>query len=159
MRIIFTLLIIAGIIVALYFAVMTAIAKVSFEIGFKGLDLSNIALDNVISGSSTARVKIGAKLVNRNNFPIRLGNFHIWIYYNNVLMAQSTEEPGNFNKIIMPAHGTAEVTHDVTIYLNTQVLQLLRDLKDRKELRFDYATEFRVYGFPYTYKDYFTYKF
>lgn len=166
MRIFIILIIIAGIIAALYFAVMTAVAKVSLQISFKNVDLKGISIDSLFNGNSSVQVGINAKLVNQNGFAIGLKDFHIWIYYGGVLMAQSSDT--NLNKVVMPAMGSIDVTHQVTLYLNSQILQMLKDLHAGKELKFDYTSQFKVdvdvpvvnlISYPYTYKDYFTYKF
>lgn len=158
MKGLFALLIIAGILAGLYFAIMTAVAKVSFEIRFSGLDLSGISIQNLLGGSSKAQVKINARLNNKNNFDIKLAKFHIWIYYAGTMIAQSTED-SSLAKILIPATGTVDVQHNIDMYLNNTTLQVIKDLKDKKQLRFDYTASFRVFGFPYTHKDYFNYQF
>lgn len=142
--------------ISVYYIILTAVARVSFTIAFKGLDLSGVSLDNIFSGQGTIRVQIMAKIVNKNTFNINLSNFHIFIYYQGTLIAQSTQETNNLNKVSIPASGTIDVVHDVTVYLNSAFLQAAKDLK-AGGAKFDYDTTFRVFGFPYSYKDYFNY--
>lgn len=158
MKLIINLIILVAILAALYFAIQTFVAKVTVQISFKGVDLSGISLDNIFNGGGTVKIKINAKLVNRNGFAINLSDFHIWIYYANVMIAQSDASVNNLARVSIPAQGTIDVEHDVNMYLNSTTLQVLKDLKNNKQVRFDFTSSFKVYGFPYTYKDYFNYQ-
>ena len=156
MRTLLIIAIIAGFIFAIYYATMLAVARVSFQLGFKGLDLSGISLDTVFTGSGTIKVQVSAKIDNRNPFNINMSNFHVWIYYKGTMIAQTTPESNNLTKVSIPASGGIDVIHDVTVYLNSSFLQAAKDLKSGGA-RFDYKISFNVFGFPYSYSDYFNY--
>ena len=151
--IIIVLLLAAG-----YFYIKTAINRVSFQIGLKGFDLSGISITDVFQGTGTIKLQALAKIVNRNNFVINLSNFHIWMYYQGTMIAQTTDETNNISKVSIPANGTIDVTHDVTVFLNSAFLQAVKDLRNGANLKFDYTTKFNVFGIPFTYQDYFNYK-
>lgn len=144
---------------AAYYYILKKVANVTFEIYFKDLNASSINFGNIVSGTATVKIKVNARITNRNDFAIRLSDFHIWIYYAGVMVAQTADTETNLQKVNIPANGLIDVEHEVNVSVNKTMIQVLKDLKDKKELRFDYKTEFKVYGLPYSYEDYFTYKF
>lgn len=155
-----TLLIIALLLGAVYYYIMIKVARISFEIYFKNLDTAEVNIGNLVSGQATVKVAVGTRITNRNDFSIRLSDFHIWIYYNGVMIAQTADTQNNLTKVNIPANGLIDVTHEVNVSINQTTLQVLKDLKNKKELKFDYTTEFKVWGIPVPkYSDYFTYKF
>lgn len=152
------ILIILLILGGIYFYVKMAINRVSFQIGLKGFDLSGISISDVFQGTGAIKLQALAKISNRNNFAINLSKFKIWMYYQGTMIAQTTDETNNISDVSIPANGNIDVTHDVTVYLNSAFLQAIKDLRNGANLKFDYTTSFRVYGIPFTYKDYFNYK-
>lgn len=157
-RLILVILILGALAAAAYFFILARVNKVSFQLSFKNLDLSNISLENIINAQATLKVQVNAKITNRNDFAIKLSDFHVWIYYAGTMLAQTADTEVNLKKVVIPANGIVDVMHDVTVVVNRNWWQIVKDLKEGKELKFDYRTEFNVFGFPYHYDDYFTYK-
>lgn len=83
MRTAVTIGILVALIATLYFAILKAVAKISMQISFKNFDFSSFNIGDLLSSGTSVKVQIDAKINNRNSFPIKLTDFHIWIYYAN----------------------------------------------------------------------------
>jgi len=135
------------------------VARISFQVSFKNLDLSGLSLNTLFNGgTSSIQVQINALITNMNNFNITMGNFHLYVYYQNTLIAQTSSTDTTLSKVIFPANGVADVQPNVDVYINSALLQAVSDLASNGTASFAYTASFLVYGFiPYTYKDTFNY--
>lgn len=180
------ILIIVILLVAGYLYMKSVWNKISFVIAFKGIDFGaiNISdLDNI--GQTNTKIRLGLKVSNGNNFSIPFTNLRAWLYYDNTLIAQTTEELAfkkytvlaNSNKIIdesiakgptgMPCsfgNGTynengncelTEITDLVNVYLNPSSVQLIKEIANKTNPAISYSVKLNVFGIPFSHSDYF----
>lgn len=137
-----------------YWFIITRVNKVDFNPTFRNLDLSQLSLDNLIGGQASLQVQINTRITNMNNFPINISDFQIRIYHSGALIAESAATPANMRKVTVPANGLIDALHDVNVFVNRTILDIAKDAQ-AGQVKLDYTARFSIYGFPYTYNDYF----
>lgn len=153
-----TFLIIAAvvlIIVLAYLYVRKLWEKVHFVFSFKGVDIGTIDLSNLNSlTQNNAKLKVGLKVMNDNNFSIPFRNVRAWMYYNNTLIAQTTPELAS-RTFEVPANGVIEVEDSVNAYINSSSLNLIKEILGKTNPEINYKVKVNVFGIPFSYEDYF----
>lgn len=157
MKTAFIIIFIVAIIALVYWFIVTRVNKVKFDVTFRNLDLSQVSLDNIISGQASLQVQVNTRITNMNNFPINISDFQIQMYYGGELIAESASTPNNMRKVSVPANGMVDALHDVNVFVNKTLLDIAKGVQSG-QVKFDYTARFSIYGFPYTYNDYFMFK-
>lgn len=158
MRTFWIIAIIVILLAGVYYYIMTRVNNVSFEIKFRNLDLSMFSLQSIINGEAKVRVQLDARITNRNNFSINLSDFMIWLYYQGMIVGQTADTELNLQKVLIPANGLVNVTHDIFINLNPSTIKMLENYGKAQNIRVDYTTKFKVYFIPYSYSSFFEFK-
>lgn len=129
--------------------------RIKFEFGFRGADLSGLDIQGLLTGGQTeATIKMSAKVVNRNNFAISFSELRAWLYYDGVMMAQTSDELAK-NKVTVQANSAAEITDDVRIFLNKQTIDLLKQVVTKQSPKVQYTVKLKIWGIPVSFTDYF----
>lgn len=150
-----TFLIIAAIVLLLvlgYLYIKKIWGKISFVFTFKGIDLGNIDLTNLTG--TNAKIRVGLKVMNDNNFAIPFRKVRAWMYYENTLIAQTSEDL-SAKTFEVPANGVIEVEDSVNTYINSASLRLIKEIVNKTNPAISYKIKINVFGIPFSYSDYF----
>lgn len=153
--IVLIILIIVLLLVLGYLYMKSVWNKISFVIAFKGIDFGTINisdLDNI--GQTNTKIRLGLKVSNGNNFSIPFTNLRAWLYYDNTLIAQTTEELAS-RTFRSPANGIIEVEDLVNVYLNPSSIQLIKEIANKTNPAISYSVKLNVFGIPFSHSDYF----
>lgn len=148
-----TFLIIAAIVLLLvlgYLYVKKIWDKISFVLSFKGIDLGNIDLSNLTG--TNAKIRVGLKVMNNNNFAIPFRKVRAWMYYDNTLIAQTSEDLSS-KTFEVPANGVIEVDDSVNTYINNASLKLIKEIVAKTNPAINYKIKINVFGIPFSYSD------
>jgi len=129
--------------------------RIFFEFGFRGADLSGLDIQGLLIGGTTdATIKMSAKVVNKNNFSISFSDLHAWLYFENVLIAQTSDALAK-NKVTVQPNSSAEIVDNVRIFLNKQSLSLLKQAALKQSPKIQYTVKLKIWGIPISFSDYF----
>ncbi|MCC6721745.1 MAG: hypothetical protein IT243_06040 [Bacteroidia bacterium] len=147
-------LIITALIIVLFFSIYkwsrSIIDKFGIDVKFKNVDLRGI-----LSESKSAQVNLTASIVNKNNFKIPVKNFHINIFHNSILVAQTSSNGQDF---IIPKNDSIIINHSLTMFINEASKNILMNIVANKPTEFTYKINATLYGFiPVSYTDKFIY--
>lgn len=124
MKYIFYPLIIASVLVSILVYLAVSISKVYFK-----FDLSGISIGNLTSGSKI-NLKINSYIENLNKFKINFSGLFVQLFYNNDLIAASTDV--NTNKYTVPANGKFNFQEDIDLFINKASLLLVKNIAINK---------------------------
>jgi len=148
-------LIIVLILVLIYVQGRMIYNRILFEFGFRGADLSGLDIQGLLTGGTTdATIKMSASVVNKNNFSISFSDLRAWLYYDGVLIAQTSEELPK-NKITVQPNSSAEIIDNVRVFLNNQSLDLLKKAALKQSPKITYTAKLKLWGMPLSFTDFF----
>lgn len=124
-------------------------SKIKFEFGISGIDILNIDVSNFLTGGNIM-VPIRAKITNDNSFDIPFKKLRAWLYYDNTLIAKTSEKLASesFNA---PAGGHVDLVDPVNIYLNNSSLNLIKSLGNNPEIK--YTVKLTIFWIPFSHTD------
>lgn len=166
-----TVIIIISVILVLaaaYFWVRTVWEKLKLEVRFKGVDVGNLQAILAENFSGNMKMNLGLTVKNDNGFAIKFKNLRAFMYYENTLIAQTSEELAHkkFNVVAnsdqiqeLDAYGnmiheTTEVTDSVNAYLNKSTFNLVNNLQNKPQIQ--YKVKITIFWIPFSYSDYVT---
>lgn len=129
--------------------------KIVFKFAFKGLDLTTIDIQTLISsGQTNARLLLGVNIKNDNNFSIPFDKMKVWLNYEGTLVAESSGilYAQSFN---VPAGGSIDVTDYVNVYVNQASAKLVKLTVSKQNPKVEYTVKISIFGLRLTYTDYF----
>jgi len=150
--------IIVLIIVLIYVRIQVINNRIKFQFGFKGIDLSSLNIPTLLAGGSTeTTITISVKLINSNNFEISFSDLNAYLYYQDVLIGQTTDSISK-QKVVVHPNASAEITGDIKIYLNPESIQLLTRVISKQSPLLPYTVRLKLYGVPISYSDSFVWE-
>lgn len=153
MRTFLVLIVIALVLVIVYFWAMKIWDNIKFDFSFKGIDLGNIDLSNIGTSASNIKLTVGAKITNDNGFSIPFRNLKTWLYYENTLIGQTSGDLASKSFNVL-AHGNIEITDTVDAYLNSSAINLAKNLANHPSI--NYTLRMTIFWIPFSYSDSFT---
>lgn len=151
--------------------------NINFKLNFRGVDLSQFnlqTLTNLLNGGEiTAKLKLGVDIKNDNNLTISFSNLKVWLSYGGVLVAETTDKIFNANLQLLPNSNKIknvdtgevfddihELTDDVTIHVNSALINLVRAKISGSTPQIDYKVSVKMHpsyfpSFSYSTSDYF----
>lgn len=124
--------------------------KFAFNISFKGVDLQSI-----LNGTGFTQVDLTVSIDNKNNFSVPVTGFYAEIFYNNNLLAKSTNSGQQF---VIPANGNVTVSHSVTVGLTNDAIDIAGKLISKQSIPFTYKIKATLWGWiPISYSGKFNY--
>lgn len=133
-----------------YFQIIKIWNNVNFKFDF------NIAGSNLtgLADGGTIKIPVIATITNDNSFSIPFRNVKAWIYYNNTLIAQTSDDISNFS-FTAPAHGSIPVIDpSANLFVNSASIALLGAYSSHPPI--NYTISLTVFGIPFSYSDTFT---
>lgn len=129
--------------------------RIKFEFGFKGADLSGLNIQSLLIGGQTeATIKASAKVINNNNFSITFSNLSADIYYEDVLIAKTSDDLAK-KTVVVPSNSAIEIIDNIKIYLNPQSVKMLSAVALKQSPKVQYTVKLKLYGIPLSWTDYF----
>lgn len=130
--------------------------RIVFKFAFKGLDFSTINFQSLLAtGQTTAKILLGMNIRNDNPFSIPFSKMKVWLYYENVLIAESS---GMLyaQSFVLPANGgVVDVDDYVNVYVNQASGRLGKEVVAKNNPRVDYTVKVTILGIRLTYTDFF----
>lgn len=119
-----------------------------FKFNIASVDLTSLV------GGGTITVPVVVTITNENGFSIPLKNVKAWIYYENTLIAQTSEALTAFSYTV-PAHGNLPIIDpSVNLFVNSASLDLVRNIGNHPLV--NYTISMTVFGISFSYSDTFT---
>lgn len=138
--------------------------KIHFVFTFKGVDLGGLNINDLSNvGQTSAKINVALRIINDNNFSIPFSNVRTTLYYDDVIIAHTTEELAarkfrvlsNGYKIVDEVTGEKmdEIQDSVNVYFNVEAVHLIRDIVQKKNPSIRYEIRGSIFGLPITYTD------
>lgn len=148
------LVILAALALLIYFLVVPWAKKIWDRITFsvprlQGLDLKGLTLADITSIAFSGEEKqvdaqLGMDIKNENNFSIPFSNIKAKLFYDNELIAETTDDASH----TVPANGIFPLSNLVNIHLNGAGGRMLIDKLQGKTPMIDYEVSANVFGVP-----------
>lgn len=148
-------------IILLVLAILAAIAffwgksiwdKITFGVPkVLGLDFNGITLADIANIVLTGQPKevnalITMDVVNQNNFPIPFSSLKVKLFYNDQLLAETSD--AFTQKQSIPANATLYATDNVKILLSGAAAQLAKDKIQNGHVTLNYKVMVKIFGIP-----------
>ncbi len=120
----------------------------SFKVAFKISDvqLKNFTLDLLNSGQSIVQIQLVFVVFFKALFNIVISNLYLEIYYNNQLVAKSSNVPENYKKIILLPNVDNLVYQTFDLKVNAQAIDLIYKIKAKQPYSVNYKLSAKVFG-------------
>jgi len=133
--------------------------RITFEFGFRGADVSGLNIQSLLLGGQTdATIKMSAKVINLNGFSFSFSDLRAWLYYDNTLIAQTSENLAK-QQIIVQKNSSAEIVDDVKIFFNKSSVKMLKEVALKQQPKVQYTVKLKIWGVPISFTDYFIWEF
>lgn len=146
------LLILAVLAVIGFFWVKSIWDSISFSppslqgLNLQGLTLTDLASIAFEGQSKTVTVTLAMAIKNDNNFSIPFSNMKVKLYYDNTIIAETSNLISG--KQVVPANGALTVSDTVNVILNNAGGKLLIDKINGGHPSIDYSISLKVFGIP-----------
>ncbi len=148
------IIILLAIITAIYLYVQLLVSRLDFNFGLSKIDLSKFQLGRVITGgSSNAKVVVDASITNANSVNLSFSNLYIEIYYNETLIAYSTDNISNYAKVVIEAGSVTIIQEELNIVVNGNTVDFGLKMNLNEQLLISYKIRLKLLGlitFGYT---------
>lgn len=130
--------------------------RIVFKFAFKGLDFNTINFQSLLAtGQTTAKLLLGMNIRNDNPFAIPFDKMKVWLYYDNVLIAESS---GILyaKSFVLPANGgVVDVDDYVNVYINQASGKLGKEVVAKSNPKINYTVKVTIFRIRLTYTDFF----
>lgn len=126
--------------------------KISFSaprlqaINFQGITLTDLANIALLSQTKTITVGLSMDINNQNNFSIPFSSMNVKLFYDNTLIAQTSDTLLNSQQV--PANGTLKISDQVNVILNNAGAALLIEKIKGRAVTIIYEINMKVFGIP-----------
>lgn len=151
------ILLVLLIVIFVFIIVKLFTLRVSFFFKLRDITLSDFSFQDLFNqGQTHFKVLVDAQIKNDNNVNLTFSDATVWFYVDGHLIAKTAENvPLNFAKILVPAKGQASTIETLDLFINTYTVELVRKLKNKEQVKIDYYVRGKIWGIPFTWKDYF----
>lgn len=153
---IFLVLILIG--TAVYLYITLVVSKLSFKISLNRIEIGNINLDTLVSGTSFLKLKTNLEIINNSRLRIAFSDLRINIVYNGAIVA-STPSEYTRSRVEVPSNAKVYTVEPINLYINPRTIAMIGVIKSGQPVRFDYSVSVKIFGIRYIYNDFFEYKF
>lgn len=122
--------------------------KDSFKVSFRlnDIKLNNINTSSLFAGQSLIQTKILFVVLYNAFNRIIISNLHLKLFYNNVLVAESSNIQENFNMIILLPNVNNLVYQTFDIKINTSSIDLVSKINKGQPYSVNYILTAKVFG-------------
>jgi len=160
MKLIFKILLIVLfvlILIALY--VKSIIDKIEFDFNIKNLNFKDFILKDITSQGSKTLITIEYLINNKSNSTIKFKDLYIEAYYNNKLIAKSTDNYNNSKEIVLDKRKSdIKFEQEYYVLLNKESIELATRIASSKPVDIGYLVKVNILGFKLKYKGKYNYK-
>lgn len=130
----------------IYVKIKGITSRVDFDVSFRKAQLSTLNLADFITGAGVFRLVFGLKVYNYNKIKVTVKDLKLKVFYKGVLLGESS--PNNPKIITINPDGITELDYSADVYLNRNLISVLKELMDEKNLTITYDVRCTVYGIP-----------
>lgn len=153
---IIVLVVIALLVFYYYIHISSEINNIDYKINIKDVDFSNFNLQSFGGEGSLVKTKIGVDLKNNGSLSLSFKDLYIEVYYGGILVAKSSDNVNNQNKIIIDKNSSTNVVQEFDVYVNQSLFNLIKGIKNKNAL-IQYKVNVNWYGFKISHEG--TYKY
>lgn len=142
----------ALIISALYFYIKSIVDSFNVSFGLDDLNLKDLNFKSIGLGNSYVKVKLKFIISFFGLSSIKFSDLKLKIYYNGVLVANSTDNADNNKQVIIYESIKNVVYHSFDIQVNKSSIELAYNIKSNANYIIDYELSLKLFGFSVNYK-------
>lgn len=120
--------------------------------------LKNFDLGSFNSGQSFIQTKIQFTILFFASIGVRFSNLYAEAYYQNVLVAKSSNIPDNFVSINLKPNVNNVVYQTFDLQINTKAIEIVLRLKSKLDTGINYVVKGNIFGIPFRKKGIYTIK-
>lgn len=130
---------------------------INFKFDIDRLDFSTLKLSDVSKSNVTVRLKTLVCIDNCNNVNFSFKDFKLYLYYKNLLVANTSEIQENSKSIYIKKKSNTCFNEFLDLIINASLIESVALIKLGKPVDFNYVFKIRFLGIPISYKGIYTY--
>lgn len=142
----------------LYYYFKIVKARITFNFKLRDIKVGTINIADIKDDNAKLKIGVGIEIENKNKFSISFSDLYLWLYWNNNLIAKTSDIPEAKKKVYIPSNGKAYFVEPIDIYINKNTIGFLAELKLKKEVDIKYVVSLRILGLNIRYEDTYKYK-
>lgn len=137
---------------ALYFYIKSIVDSFSIDLSIDDVNLKDLSFKSLDVGKGYIEVKLKFVVKFFGISSIGFSNLNLKAYYNDVLVASSTNSVDNKRQVTVFEGINNVVYHSFNIQVNKSSIELAYNIKSKGNYTIDYDLSFKTLGFDFSYK-------
>lgn len=137
---------------SLYFYIKSIIDSFSVKFSIDDLNLKDLNFKSIGLGNGYIKVKLKFIISFFGLSSIKFSDLKLKIYYNGVLVANSTDNFDNNKQVVIYESINNIVYHSFDIMVNKSSIELAYNIKSNASYIIDYELSLKLFGFSVNYK-------
>lgn len=149
MKSISTIIIVLVLILVVYYFYSV---KQSFKLYYKldDIKLANLNFQSFVAGNTSIQTRVEFLIFYSGLVGITLSDLNLEVYYNNALVAKTSDVPENKKAIVLSPNVNNIVYHTFDLFLKPQTAELvLTKIKLKQPYILNYTVSGKIYGIPF----------
>lgn len=135
------------------------ISKIDFDFNIKNFNFGSFIIKDLKSDGSKTIITIEYVINNRSNTTIKFKDLYVEAYYNNKLIAKSTDNYNNSKEIVLDKRKSdIKFEQEYYVLLNKESIELATRIASSKPVDIGYLVKVNILGFKLKYKGKYNYK-
>lgn len=135
MRFLILVIVVFFVLVYLYYVhVSTELDNIDYKFDLRSVDFSKFNIKDVVGDGAKIKSEIGIDLKNNSNLKLSFKDLYLELYYNDVLVARSSDDVNNFSRITISKHSDIYIKQSFDIFLNKSALAMIADVRKGKSV-------------------------
>lgn len=150
---IYIILSIALILSSLYIYIKSVIDSIEFKPFIEEVNLKDLSFNSLNTGKGFIELKVGFDIKFFGLSSISFSDLNLVVYYNNELVAKSSDSQINKNKIVLLNEINNIVYHRFDLRINPNTIALISKIQNNEKYTLDYEISFKKFGLTINYKN------